>query len=174
MFVKAGIVLAAPVVLFMLAVGGGGVVVVDVQEGGADGSHIVVPVPVALAQVALAFAPDEARHVVCPDFAPYQDLALRVLEELERAPDCTLVEVTESHESVRIRKDGGNLHVDVVDGEAEEVHVKIPIRSAVRFVKSYDGEVFNTRAALSGLRGMGPGTIVDVRDSQDRVRIYSL
>jgi hypothetical protein len=174
MFVKAGIVLAAPVLLLMLVAGAGGVVVVDVQEGGADGHHLVVPVPVALAQLALTFAPEEARHVVCPDFAPYHDLALRVLKELEQVPDCTLVRVEEKDESIRIQKEGRSLRVDVVDGEGEEVHVSIPIHSAIRFVESYDGEGFHTRAVLSGLRGLGPGTIVDVRDCEDRVRIHTL
>lgn len=174
MFVKLGIVMAAPVVLLLMVAGAGGVVVVDVQEGGDGGTHIVVPVPVALAQLALSFAPEEARHVECPEFAPYQDLAVRVLEELERAPDCTLVLVEEDNESVRVRKEGRNLVVDVVEGDEEQVHVRLPLKNAIRFVESYDDGVFDTRAALGGLRGMGPGTIVDVHDSEDRVRIHTL
>jgi hypothetical protein len=173
MFIKVGLVLSAPVLLLMLVAGAGGVVVVDVQEGGPDGHHLIVPVPLALAQVALSFAPAEARHVVCPEFAPYQDLAVRVLEELEKAPDCTLVLVEEGDESVRIRKKGRSLTVDVVEGDLEEVHVTLPIRSAVRFVESYDGESFNTREALRGLRGLGPGTVVSVKDAEDRVRIHT-
>jgi hypothetical protein len=173
MFIKAGLVLSAPILLLLLVAGAGGVVVVDVQEGGPDGHHLVLPVPLALAQVALSFAPEEARHVVCPEFAPYQDLAVKVLEELKNAPDCTLVLVEEGDESVRIRKQGRNLSVDVVEGDEEEVHVSIPIRSAVRFVESYDGESFNTREALRGLRGLGPGTVVNVRDAEDQVKIHT-
>jgi hypothetical protein len=173
MFIKVGLVLSAPILLLMLVAGAGGVVVVDVQEGGPDGHHVIVPVPLALAQVALSFAPEEARHVVCPEFAPYQDLAVRVLEELEKAPDCLLVLVEEGDETVRIQKQGRNLVVDVAEGDLEEVHVTLPIRSAVRFVESYDGESFDTRAALRGLRGLGPRTVVNVQDAEDRIKIHT-
>ena len=66
--------LAALTLLPMLLVGGAvmnaSVLVVDVQEAG--GTHIVVPVPLALAQLALAFAPAEIKRV---DMAAEHELA---------------------------------------------------------------------------------------------------
>ena len=72
-----------------------GVVVVDVREAH-DGTHIVVPVPLALAQVAAAFVPDSKTHVRIPEHAErYLPVARQVLTELASAPDAELVSVEE-------------------------------------------------------------------------------
>ena len=53
---KLAFILGVPVAM-LATVASLGVVVVDVREGGPDGHHIVVPVPLVLAQAALAVAP---------------------------------------------------------------------------------------------------------------------
>src|SRR4029079_292124 len=59
-----------------------GVVVVDVKEA-RGGSHIVVPFPLALAQVAAAFVPLEKTHVRLPPKAvQYVPVAKQILAEL--------------------------------------------------------------------------------------------
>ena len=170
MLAKIGIAIGAPFLLLAIVVGATGVVVVDVNEGGPDGHHFVIPVPLILAQAALSFAPEEARYVECPEFAPYQDLALSVLEELENIPDATLVEVKDRDETVLIKKSGDELLIDVESGR-ETVHCRVPLKSAIKMVKSFDGTGFDTKAAVSGLRRAGLGTLVHVKDGQDEVRV---
>jgi hypothetical protein len=153
-----------------LLMGASGVVVVDVHEGGPDGHHFVIPVPLFLAQAALSFAPQEAKYIPCQEFAPYQELSVRVLEELEAAPDGVLVEVHDGGETVLVRKVGKNLQVDVESPE-EEVHCTFPIQGAIEIIGAYDGSGFPTKAAIRGIRRARRGTLVHVKDASDEIRV---
>jgi hypothetical protein len=170
MLAKIGIALATPFLGMMLLVGATGVMVVDVQEGGIDGHHFVIPVPLVLAQAALTFVPAEAKYISCPEFAPYQDLAEKVLKELESIPDAVLVEVEDGSESVRIWKDGSLIRVEVRD-DGESVDCAFPIKSALQIIEAYDGNGFPTKAAIWGLRRAPMGTLVNVQDGDDTVKI---
>ena len=174
MIAKLGLIAAAPFVLTGMLFGATGVVLVDVKEGQPDGSHIVVPVPLLLAQAAMSFAPDEARYVSCPQFARYQKVALTVLEELEHAPDGVLVEARDGAESVTISKEGKVLRINVEDGGGESVEVNVPLKGARRAVEAYDGHGFPTKAALRELRRAPRGTLVHVKDGRDEVTIRLL
>lgn len=170
---KIGIIIAAPFLLMALALGATGIVVVDVQEGGPDGNHIVVPVPLVLAQVALGFAPDEARYVECTELADYHEIAEKIVAELREIEDFTMVEVIEGNENVLIRKVGDSLLVDVLDGD-EEVHCRVPLKAVGRMLASYDGEGFSTRKLIWAVRGAGRGQLVHVIDGDDEVKIRIL
>jgi hypothetical protein len=170
MLVKVGIALAAPFLGMVLLVGATGVMVVDVQEGGIDGSHFVIPVPLVLAQAVMTFVPDEAKYIECPEFAPYQDLAVKILKELERIPDGVLVEVEDGSESVRVWKEGSLIRVSVQD-DHESVDCRFPIKSALQVIQAYDGNGFPTKAAIWGLRRAPMGTLVNVQDGHDKVKI---
>jgi hypothetical protein len=170
MLAKVGIAIAAPFLGMALLVGATGVMVVDVQEGGADGTHFVIPVPLVLAQAAMTLAPADAKYIECPEFAPYQDLTEKVLEELDDIPDAVLVEVQEAEESVRVWKEGSLIHVSVEDG-GDQVECRFPIKSALQVVRAYDGNGFPTKAAIWGLRRAPMGTLVNVQDGQDKVKI---
>ena len=171
MLAKVGIAIAAPFLLTAIFIGATGVVVVDVKEGGPDGHHFVIPVPLVVAQVALSFAPEEAKYVECPEFAPYRDLALRILEELESIPDAVLVEVKDGGEHVLIRKEGNNLRVNVVDGADTVVDCKVPLKMAKKIIRDYDGTGFHTMAAIKGLGRASMGTLVHVQDGEDVVKV---
>jgi hypothetical protein len=173
MLLKAGLFLGTPFLLMALLIGASGVVVVDVHEGGPDGHHFVIPVPLFLAQAALTFAPHEAKYIPCEEFAPYQELSVRVLEELEMAPDGLLVEVHDGGETVLIRKVGKNLQIDV-ESAGEEVHCTLPIQGAIDMIEAYDGHGFPTKAAIGGIRHARRGTLVHVKDASDEVRIRVL
>lgn len=174
MIAKLGLIAAAPFVVTGMLFGVTGVVLVDVKEGQPDGTHIVVPVPLILAQTAMTFAPDEAKYVDCPQFARYQKVALTVLDELEQAPDGVLVEARDGAESVIIRKEGKLLRINVEDGGGESVECNLPIRSARRAVEAYDGHGFPTKAAFWALRRAPRGTLVHVKDSHDEITIRLL
>lgn len=170
---KVGAIVATPFLMGALFFGATGILLVDVREGGTDGTHIVIPVPLVLAQVALAVAPAEARYVKCEDFAEYQEISVRLAEELSRCPDFIIAEVVERDESVLVRKEGKCITVDVKDGD-EQVHCRVPLKSVARMLASYDGEGFSTSSMIRALRSAPRGDLVHVRDGQDEVRITRL
>ena len=110
--VKLLAVLSVPATL-VAAVASLGVAVVDVREGGPDGHHIVVPVPLALVQTAMAFVPEEKVRVKVDHAAKHLPLAREVLEALAAGPDGELVRVEEPGEQVVITKVGDTLRVHV-------------------------------------------------------------
>ena len=72
---------------------------------------------------------------------------------------------------MRVEKKGRHLLVNVRDGNDERVQCKIPIKSAISFLESYDGVGFKTSAAVSALRHARFGTMVEVHDDQDHVKV---
>jgi hypothetical protein len=144
--------------------------VVDVREGGPDGMHIIVPVPLSLARVALNFAPAEAKYVKVPEVAEYLPHAERIVEELRHAPDGLLVSVQERDESVRVEKIGNALEVYVDDGDAL-VDVTVPLDAVLDMVRAYDGEGFDTRDLIRAV-GRAHGNLVHVRDGDEEVKVW--
>ena len=162
-----GIALAAAVAL-------PGVLVVDVREGGADGTHIVVPVPLVLAHAALPFIPRQARAVHCsPDYARWAPLADRAVAELSRQPDFTLVEVREADETALVRKTGRCLTVDVTDGD-ETVHCRVPLKCAAAVLAATRDGRLRPGEFSKALWALPAGDIVRVDDGHDKVRIWKL
>jgi hypothetical protein len=170
---KVGAIVAAPFLIVALFFGATGILLVDVREGGPDGTHIMIPVPLVLAQAALAMAPAQARHVKCDNFGQYQEMAVRLAEELSRCPDFIIAEVVEGDESVLVRKEGKCITIDVNEAD-EQVHCRVPLKSVARLLDSYDGEGFSTSAMIRALRSAPRGDLVHVRDGQDEVRITRL
>jgi hypothetical protein len=127
------------------AVAATGVAVVDVQEK-AGGHHIVVPVPLALAQVAAAFVPERKSTVRLPAEAErYLPVARDVLTALAEAEDAELVRVEEPGKDVSIRKEGDLLHIRVHDGE-HQVNVQVPIRLALSVLPEAGGRISASQA----------------------------
>jgi len=144
--------------------------VVDVREGGPDGMHIIVPVPLSLARLALNFAPAEAKYVQVPEIADYLPYAERIVEELRGAPDGVLVSVEERNESVLVTKVGEALEVHVVDGDAL-VDVTVPLDAVLDILRAYDGEGFDTRDLLRAV-GRAHGNVAHIRDGDEEIKIW--
>jgi len=174
MIVKLALICATPFVLMGTLLGITGVAVVEVKDGGPDGHHLTIPVPLLIAQAALTFAPDEAKYVECSPFARYQRVAATILDELEHAPDGVLVEVHDNGDSVLIRKEGNLLRINVDEASGETVECNLPLRSAMKAVESYDGHGFPTKAAFWALRRAPHGTLVHVKDGEDEVTVRLL
>ena len=147
-----------------------GVVVVDVREA-RNGQHIVVPVPLALAQVAAAFVPLEKTHVrIPPKAVQYMPVAKQVLAALAEAEDGELVRVEEPGKNVVIAKEGGTLRVKV-DERGKHVDVNVPIRMALSLLPDADGRL-SASAALFALQHARYSKVVDVTDDDGkRVKI---
>ena len=169
---KLAVILGIPIAL-LATVASLGIVVVDVREGGPDGTHVVVPVPLVLAQAAVALAPVMAPEdkMRIPDEAlEHMGLAREVLQALAAAPDGELVRVEERNETVVITKEGRSLHVRVT-GDTENVSVNVPLHLALQALPDEHGHV--RMAALAGALGAVRFTdLVDVQDGKDHVRVY--
>ncbi|MFQ5744036.1 MAG: hypothetical protein ACE5HV_10660 [Acidobacteriota bacterium] len=146
-------------------------VVVDVRAGGPQGHHLIIPVPLFLAQVAVRFAPSEAQYIAVPEIAPYLPAIEQAVDELRGARDGVLVSVEEGEEKVLVAKAGENIKVDVVEGEDEEVHVTVPLDAAKDILSHYDGEGFRTRELVKVIRSLS-GDLVHLRDGDEEVKIW--
>jgi hypothetical protein len=169
---KLAIVLGVPIAL-VATVASLGVVVVDVREGGPNGSRIVVPVPLVLAQAAVALAPMAApEHAmrVPEEAVEHMGLAREVVEALAAAPDGEFVRVEERDETVVITKEGQTLKVRVT-GKRESVSVNVPLHLALAALPGRDGRI-RTAALAGALAGVRFTDIVDVKDGNDHVRVW--
>ncbi len=144
-------------------------VVVDVRT--ADGPRIIVPVPLAVVRAALAFAPDDAKHVELPDFDEYADVAGEILDELIDAPDGVLVEVHDGGDHVLIAKVGDEIEISV-DGDDEEVSIRLPLTVAADILDSFDGDAIETREALAALSAVSHSDLVHVRTADEEVKVW--
>jgi len=169
---KLAVILGVPIAL-LATIASLGVVVVDVREGGPDGTRIVVPVPLVFAQAALAVAPAvaPADKMRIPDEAlEHIGLAREVLEALAAAPDGELVRVEERDELVVITKEGGSLRVRV-SGERENVSVNVPLHLALEALPDEHGRI-RTAALAGALAGVRFTDLVEVEDGNDHVRVW--
>ena len=144
-------------------------VVVDVRTS--DGPRIIVPVPLFVARAALAFAPHEATHVKIPEIDDYVDVAAEIIDELLDAPDGVLVEVHDGGEHVLIAKVGDEIEIDV-NGEDEEVSLRLPLSVVADILESYNGEELETRDILEALSSVSRTKLVHVRTEDEEVKIY--
>lgn len=115
----------------------GGVATVRVQDR-QEGVNLYVPVPMALVDAAVTTSsfvvPEEEWLDLDVELGEWGPMLHAMLDELDKLPDCTLVEVEDGPTHVRVFKEGGALKVQVDD---EEVHVKVsvPMRSARRTLR---------------------------------------
>jgi len=117
-----------------------GVVVVDVKEP-REGHHIVVPVPLALAQVAAGFVPEDKMRLRIPPHAQaYLPAARQALAALAASEDAEIVHVEEPGQTVSVRKEGALLHVEVHERD-EQVDVRVPIAVALSALPDAGGRV---------------------------------
>lgn len=167
--VKVLAVLSVPAAL-LAGVASLGVVVVDVREGGPGGHHIVVPVPLALAQTALAFVPEERLRVKMDRAAEHLPLAREVLEAIAAGPDGELVRVEEPGEQVVVTKVGGTLRVRVRE-RGDDVRVNVPLRLVLAALPDGNGRIRMAHVAGT-LGGVRFTDLVEVRSGADHVKVY--
>ncbi len=166
--------LAALTMLPMLMVGGmvmnSSIMLVDVD---ADDIRIVVPIPLALVQVVLAFAPDEVKYVRVPEIAEYLPYFDRIVEELRAVPDALLVEVQDHGDHVKIFKRGDVLRVEVDERGDETVRVSVPLAALAAMVDAYDPDTQTIRTSrlIGALKAAPSGELVHVIDDDEEVRI---
>ena len=146
----------------------------DVREGGPEGQRIVVPVPLVVAQAALAFVPEVHTRVELPDEArEHLPLAHAVIEALAAAPDAELVRVEDADDLVVIEKAGDQLRVHVTEGDGESVEVSVPLAAVQEILEDAEDGELDARDVVRALRyNLRHGDLVRVADHGDRVNVW--
>jgi hypothetical protein len=144
-------------------------VIVDVREGGPEGTRLIVPVPIVLAQIAARFAPQEVRHLREPKLSEHMPLLRVVARELQQVGDAELVRVEERDETVSIVKSGGDLVIEVAE-PGEQVYVRFPVAALEQIFENSHGDCLHPAAVLGALRETS-GELVHVVDGDEEVRI---
>ncbi len=165
----------AALTLIPAALVGGVVMNASVMMVSVDNEDVTltIPVPLALAQLCMAFAPEEVKYVEVPEFAEVAPYLERIVEELQNTPDGIFVEVRDGGDHVKVYKEGGLLKVWVEDRGDTMVTVAIPFESMMAVVNAYDmeGQYFRTSRLVGALRAAPSGDLVHVIDGDDEVRI---
>lgn len=149
-------------------------VVVDVQTYDEDAVNLKLPIPLALARIGLAFAPDhEIRQPVPADFTAQREHVLAMLRDLESCPDTELVSVDAPDARVRIVKKGDLLQLDV-DADDAVVHGAIPVDAVLRALERWDWETFDPKLALDIVAAAGHGELlsVEAEDATVKIRVW--
>jgi len=113
-----------------------GTVRVRVDSGGADGGRFSLAVPAVLVDSAIALAPVGllADEVPTEDLRPWLPAIRELARQIDRLPDCVLVDVRGPGETVRVEKRDGRLVILVEDGD-ETVSVSVPARTVSRAMR---------------------------------------
>lgn len=147
---------------------------VEVDEGGADESHVKVNLPLSVVRVALEAAPEkvasEGRIQLGRGDVEVEDLR-RMWRELKAAGEAELASVESDDETVVIRRDGDVVKVEVAEGrKGTEVFVEIPV-DVIDALLEGDGNELDVLGALDRLKDRR-GELVRVADGETRVRIW--
>jgi hypothetical protein len=112
---------------------------VSVREQGPDGVDLAFTVPAALVQTALAVVPSTAFREMCgdADVARWMPAVRAAQRELERLPDCVLVQVTDGDERVQVAKRQGRIVVEV-HTEDDDVRVAVPVSTVAMAVRKLE------------------------------------
>jgi hypothetical protein len=111
---------------------------VQVREGGRNGTHFSLKLPVCLARFGVNCVPDavieDAVGEVEQELGEWLPLVQATCRELARCPDFDLVSVESDGERVLIRKDGKRMIVHVLSDE-DEVRVVVPIKAVAELLE---------------------------------------
>jgi hypothetical protein len=168
---KIAVIAAAVPTALVAGVASLGVMVVDVREGGPNGHHFVIPVPLVVAQAALGFVPPEQTRVPLGEAARHLPMAREVIEALADGPDGELVRVEENDQLVVITKVGKSLHVHVQEqGNDVNVNVNVPLSLALAALPDEDGRI-STGEIAGALWSTRFTDLVEVHEGDDHVKI---
>lgn len=172
MLLKIGAALAAVPLAMAGVVAGTGVVVVDVRPS--DGPHIVVPVPLILAETAGHLCPvnkTERAFRGLDRAQKYLPIAEEVLAAIAEGPDAELVRVEDGREEVSISKIGEQLQIRVHD-DHENVSVNVPLRTARAILaQAHHGRHLDPGEVIATLRSARMTNLVEVQGRDEHVKI---
>jgi len=167
---KVAALFAIPLAMFA-TVASTSFLVVDVQESGPDGVHIMVPVPLFLVQAAASFVPDSKADVDLSEIEEYLPVAEEVIEALREAADGELVRVEEPDELVVVSKVGDTLEVRV-ESDHEDVSVNLPLSAVAAILGHAEGGSLHAADVIGVLRTVSRTDLVEVRNGDEHVKVW--
>lgn len=146
--------------------------IVDVETPAPESLHLTLPVPLVLADVALAFVPDEAFEdaELPPEVGAQRELVLAALESLLEVPDFTLVEVHDGDTHVVIDKVGDDLRLAVDDHDAV-VRGTLPLDGLADALERWDWQTVDPGLFLDVLHEAGNGNLITVEADGAKVAL---
>ncbi len=147
-------------------------VIVDVETTNADQVHIVVPFPLVLADIAMAFIPNDTFNEaeVPAELSEHREVIMDSLESLIACPDTTLVKVKNQDTLVLITKKGDTLHIEV-DSDGNHVRCAIPVDGIRNALENWDWQTFDPDVLLDALHEADGGPLIKVEAEDARVAI---
>lgn len=173
MRLRIGAVLASIAAVLGLVVAATGVMVVDVKK--ADGTRLVVPMPLLLVQAAARFAPTQAAAAGIERQVARVRQYLPVAEEVLAAvaaesPDFDVASVDKGDEHVRVRKVGDSLHIRV-QSLRESVEVNLPFELAWQALDKAREGPLSPADLVAVLRHSRLTRLAEVHGGGDQVKI---
>lgn len=136
--------------------------VVEVHTAGRRSNHLVVPIPMNLARVALHAIPAHAIQVALPhELRVHRERALQVLREVQASPEGVRIPIEDTRGRVTFSRRGDLL---LLRAEAENTvaEASVPFNLVSETLESFRGESFNPRVALDLLAGAGRGRVLSL------------
>jgi hypothetical protein len=99
---------------------------IDVTVRERDGLDLSLKIPTLVVHSAIYLAPSEVWDEISDEADEWLPLVTAAQKELAKLPDCTLVEVSDRHDWVRIGKERNRIIIEV-ESRDEEVRVAVPL-----------------------------------------------
>ena len=151
---------------------------VAVDESGDETTKVNVNLPLSVVRVAVQAAPDHIisegkLHLHHVDDDIDVETLRKMWAELREAGDAEFVTVEEDDETIRVRREGELILIDINEhdeDEPERIRVEVPVR-VVDALFSGEGETLNIDEAFEEL-SKERGDIVNVDDGETKVRVW--
>jgi PHD/YefM family antitoxin component YafN of YafNO toxin-antitoxin module len=105
-----------------------GFVRIDVRESQPEVHHVFVVAPAILARIGAHFVPKAKLQEASVQVRPWMPVIRAAITSLRDERDMTLVEVNDEQQQIVVKKNGGDIVVDIAD-ENENVHMSVPLRA---------------------------------------------
>jgi hypothetical protein len=146
--------------------------VVEVHARGAESTHLLIPVPLNIARLAMRCIPAAEFDARMPaEVAARKEQILAALKAIEDAPDTTFVSVNAPDAKVMIGKRGDDLVLDITGDRDGTVKGTLPLAAVRRVLERSDWRRIHPVIALDVLAAAHRGTVLEVDSPDARVRI---
>jgi hypothetical protein len=146
-------------------------------QGPTRGENVNVNVPISMAEAILPAINNHDLHngKVSIHNADMSDVDVRaLLDAVRTAPDNEFVTVKEKDADVRVAKSNGNIIVHVTDkkNKQQKVDVTVPLKVVDALFATAKNDELDVAAALRALSDAGDIVLVNVHDSDQKVRVW--
>jgi hypothetical protein len=146
-------------------------------QGPTRGENVNVNVPISMAEAILPAINNHELHngKVSIHNAEMNDVDVRaLLDAVRTAPDNEFVTVKEKGADVRVAKSNGNIivHVTEKNNKQQKVDVTVPLKVVDALLATAKNNELDVAAALRALSDAGDIVLVNVHDSNRKVRVW--